>query len=48
MCNLPNMTDRDLQELSRGRKKEMEKAEDKIVKIVVLERQLLENPIQHV
>jgi hypothetical protein len=48
MCNLPNMTDRDLQELSLDRTKKLKEAEDKMVKIVVPERQLLENSIQHI
>ena len=45
MCSLPNMTERNLAEFSRDRKKE---TEAKTVKIIVPERQLLENSTQRV
>jgi hypothetical protein len=40
MCNLPNMTPSNLEELSRDRKKE---AAAKTIKMIVPERQLLES-----
>jgi hypothetical protein len=45
MCNLPNFEARDLEALSRDRKRGKKKAEAKTVEIVIPEQPLLENQL---